>query len=335
MLAGISLTCFAASYTVALLLEVTRVWFRSGVRGALMLTFAAAGLFAHTLFLTNRARETIGTPLSSEFDWYLLAAWALAAVYFVWTFGQLWSPNERRTPVGIFVLPLVLGLVAAAYFLGNREPLDRAPALRAWIIIHLGLLTGGLVSVFVGFAAGVMDLVQSSRLKRKILPGSGLRLPSLEWLERIGIRSIVASFIFSALGLLAGFLLNLVRGEFNWSDPVVWRLVGIVGWFAVASLFLLLYKPARQGRKVAYLAIASFVLVLVSISIGRVLPTKHGAPKKSARLTVPLHQDGDSPSFEWGSVRVTEWGSSGLSSHSITPLLRHSRTSSNAPRGAA
>ena len=48
---GISVVCFAASYAVALVCEASRLLFRSGVRGAAMIAFAAAGLLAHTLFL--------------------------------------------------------------------------------------------------------------------------------------------------------------------------------------------------------------------------------------------------------------------------------------------
>ena len=55
MLSGVSTICFAASYAVALALEISRLLFRSGVRGAVMLGFAAAGLVAHTAFLYYRA----------------------------------------------------------------------------------------------------------------------------------------------------------------------------------------------------------------------------------------------------------------------------------------
>lgn len=280
MLAGISLTCFTASYAVALALEATRMWFRSGVRGALMLGFAAAGLFAHTAFLTHRAVTTVGTPLSSQFDWYLIAAWALAAVYFMWTIGQLSSPNERRTAFGLFLLPLVLALTAAAQFAAGREPMARQQASGIWIVVHLTLLVLGLVSVLVGFATGIMELLQARRLKHKLPPQQGLRLPSLEWLERAGVQSIFASFILLALGLLTGIILNVVKGSFSWSDPVVWRGGIIVGWLAAAAIFQLGYRPARQGRKVAYLTIASFLVVVVVQLFGFLLPSEHGAPAK-------------------------------------------------------
>ena len=54
----ISITCFLASYLVALALEISRLFFRSGVRGAVMLGFGIAGLIAHTLFLGHRALES-------------------------------------------------------------------------------------------------------------------------------------------------------------------------------------------------------------------------------------------------------------------------------------
>ncbi|MCE9607429.1 MAG: cytochrome c biogenesis protein CcsA [Planctomycetia bacterium] len=280
MLAGISLTCFTASYTVALGLEATRMWFRSGLRGALMLGFGAAGVIAHTLFLGYRATlSTSAAPLSSEFDWYLIAAWALAAVYLGWTFRQLNAPNERRTAVGLFLLPLVLALVAAAQFSAAREPLAREQASGIWLTIHFCCLATGFVSVLLGFATGVMELVQAYRLKHKLRAQQGLRLPSLEWLQQTGLRTLFASFTLLSLGLLTGMILNLVKGQFSWSDPVVWRFGMVVLWLAAASTFVVVYKPARQGRKIAYLTIVSALVVVVSLGLGRLLPSGHGAPK--------------------------------------------------------
>ncbi len=51
MIPKLTVLCFAPSYAVTLLLEITRLFFRSGIRGALMLGFAGLGLVLHTLFL--------------------------------------------------------------------------------------------------------------------------------------------------------------------------------------------------------------------------------------------------------------------------------------------
>jgi ABC-type uncharacterized transport system permease subunit len=325
MLAGISLTCFTASYTVALALEATRIWFRSGLRGALMLGFGAAGLFAHTLFLGYRAMQsTEMAPLSSEFDWYLIAAWALAAVYLGWTFRQLNAPNERRTAVGLFLLPLVLALVAAAQFLANRELLAREQASGIWLTIHISCVAVGLVSVLLGFVTGVMELVQAYRLKHKVRPQQGLKLPSLEWLQQTGLQTIFSSFTLATLGLLSGMILNVVKGQFSWADPIVWRFGAVVLWLAVAATFTLVYKPARQGRKIAYLTLMSALVVVVSLSIGRILPSGHGAPKhrnsfeQSASvvgtLRVPYHAERNVGDFIADEARSTLSLSSDLAS---------------------
>ena len=81
MFSRIQVTRFAASYAVALGREVTRLLFRSGVRGAIMRGFSGAGLLAHAVFLYHRAFHATGTPLSSVQDLDLVAAWALAASY--------------------------------------------------------------------------------------------------------------------------------------------------------------------------------------------------------------------------------------------------------------
>ena len=119
MLSGVGIICFASSYAIAWALEISRLLFRSGVRGAIMLGFAGAGLFAHTAFLYYRAVHATGVPLSSERDWYLVAAWVLVVVYLF--FAML----RAKVPFGLFLLPLALGLIGAAAFLAPDVPLAR------------------------------------------------------------------------------------------------------------------------------------------------------------------------------------------------------------------
>ncbi len=283
MLAKISITCFAASYIVALALEVSRLLFRSGVRGALMLGFAGAGFIAQTLYLGYRATIETGTPLSSEFDWYLIAAWALVATYLYLT---LYHP---RTAFGLFLLPLVLVLIAVANFVADRTPFPRTQATQIWGMIHGIFLLLGIVAVVVGFIGGVMGLVQAWRLKHKRPPGAGLRLPSLEWLEQTNSRAILISAVMFGLGFLSGIILNLVpekKSEVTavpWNDPIIWSSGLLLAWVLVASGFCLLYRPARQGRKLAYLTVASFVFLVLAAGVWIGLPSRHGGKSQEPR----------------------------------------------------
>ena len=163
MLSHVQIFCFLASYTVALALEVSRLWFRSGIRGMVMLGFVVAGWIAHTAFLYYSAMEAVeaaGSPLSSNRDWLLLAAWVLVMVYF---YLACYHP---ATHFGVFLLPLVLGLIAAAHF-ADAKHFPREPASRIWGVIHGTSILLATVTVLFGFAAGLMYLEQADRLKRK------------------------------------------------------------------------------------------------------------------------------------------------------------------------
>jgi len=220
MLARVEILCFAASYSVALALELSRLAFRSGLRGVLMLGFAAAGLLAHTIYLGHRAWQT-SIPLSSEFDWYLVTAWVLVWVYLWLTY------YHPKNPIGLFVLPVVLALVAAATFLADREPFPASRASQLWGAVHGVFLLLGTVSVTLAFVAGVMYLLHAAQLKRKLPAPRGFQLPSLEWCERINTRAILSAAAMLSAGVLSGTVLNVVNRiarpdeQLPWTDPVI------------------------------------------------------------------------------------------------------------------
>ena len=277
-LSRIGIICFAGSYAIVLAMEVSRLLFRSGVRGAIMIAWAGAGLFAHTVFLYYRAVNTTGVPLSSWQDWYLVAAWVLMAIYLYMLFFH------PRTSIGIFLLPIVLGLIATAAFVASPEPFAREPASKVWGIIHGASLAAAAVSMLVGFAAGVMYLGQIRRLKQKRPMGQGLRLPSLEWLQRINHRAIIIALIMLGLGVLGGIILNLINHRpqeerIPFSDPLVLSTLVMFFWLLAAVVISQAYKPARQGRKVVYLTLISFVFLAASLAVGLFLNTQHGGKR--------------------------------------------------------
>lgn len=281
--ARITVFCFAASYSVGLALEVTRFWFRSGIRGAVMIGFTIAGLFAHTLYLAVRAGETPAIPLSSAFDWYLLAAWLLAASYLYLTL------NHRQAALGVFFLPLVLGLIGAAQ-LADRSPFPQQPASYAWGMLHGVFLLLGTVTAAVGAGGGLMYLVQDRRVRLKLPPPQGVRLPSLEWLARLAGRSVIAAVLLCGLGLLAGVILNFVNrrhamDSLSWGDPVVWSSGVLFGCMAVALGLTYRSPDAHSGRRVAWLTLLNFGLLLVVLAFSLFAPTGHAPPRSIGPAT--------------------------------------------------
>ena len=275
--AGISVVCFAASYAVALACEASRLLFRSGVRGAAMVGFAVAGLLAHSLFLLWRAFHEPSVPLSSEFDWYLLAAWMLAG-------GSLWlTLANPKTPVGLFFFPIVLLLIGRAE-MSSREPFQQSPATQAWGMIHGSFNLAASVAVAVGAVAGLMWLIQAGRLSRKTTPVRGFRMPSLEKLAALSSRSGLVAATTGSAGFLSGIVLNAITQQHGlletvpWNDPVVLRMGLLVAWLAVAAVVSrLLVKRPEGPRVTAWLSLVSLVVLAVSMTWGLVGTTRHGA----------------------------------------------------------
>ena len=287
MLSGISIFCFSASYGVALALEVSRLFFRMPVRLIVMIGFAIAGLLAQTLYLAHRA-QTGTMPLSSWHDWYLIAAWVIAAAYVVL------AVSRPQTNIGLFLLPVVLALIGVAQAFGDEAAFPRDRAMKMWGIAHGVMLLLGTVAVSFGFAAGLMYLVQSWRLKHHVSPQTGIKLPSLEWLQAINKQSLVYSSCFIALGLIAGIVLNAVetsgRGPgVPWTDSVVISSAVLLVWLLAAAIFEWLYKPAQQGRKVAYLTVASFLFLALVMAMLLIGNSQHGRGR--AELSGPPRED--------------------------------------------
>ncbi|MBN1395640.1 MAG: hypothetical protein JW959_11500 [Pirellulales bacterium] len=273
MPSGVTTVCFAASYAVALALEISRLLFRSSVRGLAMICFAAAGLFAQTVFLYSRAVEGPGAPLSSERDWYLMAAWAIVAIYLYLSLAH------PKTPFGLFLLPLALGLIGAGTFLANAESVGRDSASLVWGTIHGGAIVLAAVAVLVGFVTGAMYLGKAWRLKRKRLPAGGLSLPSLEWLQWTNGRAIAVAVAMLGVGIFAGTVLNRIniadpQARLGWTDPVVISTCAMFCWL-LAAMLIAARRPARQGRKVAYLTLAAFVFLVIVLVVGLAMDTKH------------------------------------------------------------
>ncbi|MHB1423292.1 MAG: cytochrome c biogenesis protein CcsA [Gemmataceae bacterium] len=251
----VTIVCFLASYAAALTLELLYQVRPLPVVRWLALTFGAAGLTAQTIFLAVQR-----PPLIWQYGWMLFLAWILAIFYLVG------SVHHRRLSWGLFVLPLVLGLVGLGAAFGrptdsanpHSENMMRIPA--AWKFIHGWILLLAAVGLCVGFLASLMYLVQAHRLRAKTLPGHGLRLWSLERLEAMNRRAIVLAFPLLTAGMLVGLVLMFEEELSGWNDPRV--LASVVLWVSFALLLYLRFGYHLRGRPAALLTILTFVLLV-------------------------------------------------------------------------
>src|SRR5579883_1873422 len=152
----ITIVCFLASYAMALGLEFLNQIRPMRLIYWLALAFGSAGLVAQTIFLAVQQ-----PPLSWQFGWMLFLAWILAVFYLVG------SVHHRRLSWGLFVLPLVLGLVGLGAVFGRPADSAHWPSEKvlslpaAWGALHGWLLLLAAVGLSVGFLASLMYLVQA------------------------------------------------------------------------------------------------------------------------------------------------------------------------------
>jgi ABC-type transport system involved in cytochrome c biogenesis permease subunit len=260
-LQGVSHTCFGLSYLLAFGLELARLrWPRPSLR-TLGLAWGGIGIATHTFYLAYH-HPAASAPYGS----LLLLAWVLAVFYL---YGSL---HHIRQAWAIFVLPVVIVLVALSFLLIlNTKPttLDVPSWLigeKFWGAVHGTLLLGSTVGVSVAFLASIMYLVQARRLRQKSNPLGGLAMLSLERLEFMNRRAVNIAFPLLTCGLVLGAVL-LKREHDAVGNWISVKVLGTTGLWAVCLLLLYMrYATAVSGRRLAWLAIVAFGLMLMVLT---------------------------------------------------------------------
>lgn len=267
----IGVGCFLATYAVVFGLEWLRLAGRSKINRALILLGGAIGLLTHTIFLFVRANATQLPPLlSSSQDWLLVLAWLAVASYLFLT------ALDRELAIGIFLLPIVLILTSATYFVSDT-PNRRLDSLYGWKMLHAASLVLGMLGVLVGFVLSMMYLVQQWRLKHHQITPTGLGLPNLEKLARLNRWAVMIAVPLLTLGMGTGVGLGLYaksnQESIPFNDPVI--IGSSIAWVFMFALFVwLMLTPRTTGRQVASLTLWAagflmFTLIGLQVATGK------------------------------------------------------------------
>lgn len=264
MVDRISLTCFGASYVVALAFDCLYLKLPMRLLRVFSLGFTVAGLVAQTTYLACRQ-----PALVEPFGYFLFLAWILAVVHLVRV-----APQNSRT-ISLFTLPLVILLVFLAWFLGGPSEWGghflsrRNPLINT---VHVGGLIGASVTMSLGYIASCMYLARSWQLRSKHIPGWGLKLPSLENLEIFIRWSLAFTFPLMTAGLVLGVGLGASSPEdwSGWTNPRVIATLGL--WIDFAVLVALRHGLGVRGNLLAILMIVAFGLFMVCAILPHPVP---------------------------------------------------------------
>lgn len=282
---GVTVACFVLSYVVVLLLELSRWGFRMPFRFLALLVMTALGVLTHTLYLWDQLAQeynALGPQLlfSSWYDWSLLSAWALGVVYLVLIV------RKPETPLGTFIVPLLLGLLGIARLVRTQPRFDRATSTGIWNWSHGMSLMIGMMLVTLGMAMALMYLLQAWRLKHKKSRLGLLRLPSLEYLQAMGRYTLFASATALGIGLLSGVIMNLQRNNHVvWTESGILLSGGLFLWLSLACLLQWRFAERGLGKWTAYLNIGSFALTLLAMAF--VMAAPHGRKPVDPIMVTP------------------------------------------------
>jgi len=213
--------------------------------------WSAAGRFATILtanafaFLTaSLASRSIASgygPFANMFEFSLAFSWGALGLYLYFEF------RYRFRAMALFVVPVALGLLGYASTIPNEiEPLVPALQNNLLLTIHVAVAVIAYGAFAVGFAAGILYLIQRNNRVRW--------LPRNTVLDEIGYRSVMVGFPMMALVIILGAVWAEIAWGTYWSwDPketaslLTWLLYGgylharvLRGWRGDRSAMLLI-----------------------------------------------------------------------------------------------
>ena len=213
------------------------------------------GLLFHFVSLTemlNAAHHSL--PVDTHETESLLGLLLALSFLLVYT-------RYRTIALGIFLLPLafLLGLLPAF-----RPGLESStfPGLHSgWLFLHIALLLAAYAALFVSLVASTLYLIQERRLKSKTLRAARIKLPPLDILDRIALKSLLFGLPCMTAGLLIGsFLAQIAYGATYFRDPKI--LLAFAMWLAFVGMIYIRRHSGLRGRRAVYLSSFVFMVVL-------------------------------------------------------------------------
>ncbi len=220
------------------------------------------GIVTHLLLfiLLMSKRGTI--PLATVFEGLFFCSLILSILYLVL------EHVVNETCYGAFLLPVnVIISGMAAIFLNTGRPLPEVMS-SIYFVSHASFLFTAYACFFLSFIIAVMYLLQHNEIKSRHLGFLFKNLPALENMD-LSIARI------DALGL--GLLFLGTDVGFFWmvyASDVEYRMNIKIGFTILAGIVYLLEHLLRvakgwKGQRASLISIAGFVLILITLFIGR------------------------------------------------------------------
>jgi ABC-type uncharacterized transport system permease subunit len=213
------------------------------------------GWLAQTGLLVGQAARAGGFPWMTWAGSLNLFVWFVVGAYLIW---------GCRAPfrlLGLVVMPIAAVLFAVAWALGGAGAEQKSGLGDLFLALHVGLILAAFAGFTLAAALAGLFLWQERRLKSRTPGVLRQRAPSQAALDGLVGKTIAVALPALTLGLAVG--LARLGSEGGGFDAVM--VVALLAWGAYAVFLALRYEAGWRGRRTAYLALGSYILVAAAL----------------------------------------------------------------------
>jgi ABC-type transport system involved in cytochrome c biogenesis permease subunit len=228
-------------------------------------TLLLAGVLAHTFVIGMETMEVRHVPVASLSRAISTSVWLLTLSYLYLEV----TTNERA--MGVFILPIVVGLQAMATIVPGVEKAD--PVLSShWFWVHILSLLFAYASFALAGVLGLIYVLQFKEIKKKHLGYFYDRLPSLQILDAMNSRAVAIGWLFLTVGIVVGIIwVRQALTDFP-NDPNLEAMslgdlkvfTAVLTWAVYSFAVLARRTMGWTGRRAAWVSAVGFAIVLLN-----------------------------------------------------------------------
>lgn len=202
--------------------------------------------------------------LASIFELSSLIAFTLLAIY---AFVEMRITSEASGTAFLVSAVAFLFQASSSLFIDSTSTIEHTAILKNPLFnIHVTTAVFGYAALTLSMIYGALYLVLFRAMQRNLFGPVYDHLPSLEKLERYGIRTTAVGFVFLSISIVIGGMLMGSSGIYGAVfDP---KIIATVLVWAIFGATLVIRRIARiEGRKLVLFWMYGFALTIVSMTI--------------------------------------------------------------------
>jgi HemX protein len=225
-------------------------------------------LVIHAVYIAAYTAEYHHDLVATVFELCSLIAFMLLAVY---VFAEL-RTSQETSGTGFFVTAVCFALQLVSSLTNAGEIIPETKAILRDPIFNLHVTTSvfGYAALMLAAIYGGLYLLLFRVIRRNQFGAMFEHIPSLERLERYGLRATAFGFMFLTLSIALGALLytriplDVTISEFL-LDPKV--LTSLLVWLVFGTTLLVRRMMHVEGRRLVLFWMSGFALTLISMTI--------------------------------------------------------------------